>query len=80
MYDPLVLRGPATIAVLVTSACVFDHWYYAFAPAGEDVVGAQTSIRVDGVESEHQIFDYGEHPMGIIPDQDVAKAVFEHFK
>jgi phenylpropionate dioxygenase-like ring-hydroxylating dioxygenase large terminal subunit len=52
--------------------CVFDHWYYAFVPAGTDVVGAQTNIRVDGIEAEHQVFDFGDQPMGIIPDQDIA--------
>ncbi len=52
--------------------CVFDHWYYAFVPAGTGVVGAQTNIRVDGIEAEHQVFDFGDRPMGIIPDQDVA--------
>jgi len=52
--------------------CVFDHWYYAFVPAGTGVVGAQTNIRVDGVEAEHQVFNFGDQPMGIIPDQDVA--------
>lgn len=54
------------------NACVFDHWYYAFAPAGTDVLDLQTNVRVDGLEAEHQIFEYGEHPMGIIPDQDLA--------
>ncbi|MGI9625057.1 MAG: aromatic ring-hydroxylating oxygenase subunit alpha [Acidimicrobiales bacterium] len=52
--------------------CVFDHWYYAFVPAGTGTVGAQTNIRVDGIEAEHQVFQYGDRPMGIIPDQDVA--------
>lgn len=54
--------------------CVFDHWYYAFAPAA--AVGghadAATSIRVDGAGAEHEVFDYGERPMGIIPDQDIG--------
>lgn len=54
------------------TACVFDHWYYAFAPAGRDMLGATTNVRVDGVDAEHLVFDYGEQPMGIIPDQDVA--------
>jgi len=54
------------------NSCVFDHWYYAFVPAGTGLVGAQTNIRVDGIEAEHQIFDYGDRPMGIIPDQDVS--------
>ena len=53
--------------------CVFDHWYYAFTPPeGEDLLRAQTNVRVDGENTEHQIFDYGDRPMGIIPDQDVA--------
>ena len=52
--------------------CVFDHWYYAFVSAGTQVVGAQTNIRVDGLGAEHEVFDYGDKPMGIIPDQDVA--------
>lgn len=54
------------------NACLFDHWYYAFTPAGHDIVGAQTNVRVDGVDAGHQIFDFGERPMGIIPDQDLA--------
>ena len=54
------------------TACVFDHWYYAFVPAGTGIVEAQTNIRVDGLEAEHEIFDYGERPMGIIADQDLA--------
>lgn len=54
------------------TACVFDHWYYAFVPAGTTMVGAQTNIRVDGIEAEHEVFDFGDRPMGIIPDQDVA--------
>lgn len=52
--------------------CVFDHWYYAFAPAGRDMLGAATNVRVDGPGAEHLVFDYGDQPMGIIPDQDVA--------
>jgi hypothetical protein len=52
--------------------CVFDHWYYAFTAAGESLVGAQTNVRVDGIGAEHQVFDYGDRPMGIVPDQDVA--------
>ena len=36
------------------------------------MLGVQTNVRVDGVEAEHQFFDYGEHPMGIVPDQDLA--------
>ena len=53
--------------------CVFDHWYYAFSPPeGEDLLRAQTNVRVDGENTEHQFFDYGDRPMGIIPDQDVA--------
>lgn len=53
--------------------CVFDHWYYAFTPSeGEDLLRAQTNVRVDGENSEQQFFNYGDRPMGIIPDQDVA--------
>lgn len=54
--------------------CVFDHWYYAFAPAAEagGRADAATNIRVDGIGVEHQVFDYGEQPMGIIPDQDIG--------
>ena len=52
--------------------CLFDHWYYAFAPAGREMLGAATNVRVDGPEAEHVVFDYGDQPMGIIPDQDVA--------
>ena len=54
------------------NTCVFDHWYYDFVPAGTQIVGAQTNIRVDGLKAEHDIFEYGDKPMGIIPDQDVA--------
>ena len=54
------------------TACVFDHWYYAFAPASRDMLGATTNVRVDGIDAEHLFFDYGDQPMGIIPDQDVA--------
>ena len=35
--------------------CVFDHWYYAFTPPnGEDILRAQTNVRVDakGVEQD----------------------------
>lgn len=53
-------------------ACVFDHWYYAFAPASPDMLGAMTNVRVDGLDAEHLVFDHGEQPMGIIPDQDLA--------
>lgn len=53
-------------------ACLFDHWYYAFAPEGTDIADAQTNVRVDGLEAEHQVFDFGDQPMGIIPDQDLA--------
>ena len=28
------------------------------------------TLRVDGIESQHEVFDYGSKPMGIIPDQD----------
>ncbi|MEG3586696.1 MAG: aromatic ring-hydroxylating dioxygenase subunit alpha [Actinomycetota bacterium] len=53
--------------------CVFDHWYYAFTPSsGEDLLRAQTNVRVDGENTEQQFFNYGDRPMGIIPDQDVA--------
>ena len=53
--------------------CTFDHWYYAFTPPnGEDVLRAQTNIRVDAKGVEQEFFDYGDRPMGIIPDQDVA--------
>lgn len=54
--------------------CVFDHWYYAFAPAAGvgGKADAATNIRVDGVGAEHQIFDYGDRPMGLIPDQDIS--------
>jgi phenylpropionate dioxygenase-like ring-hydroxylating dioxygenase large terminal subunit len=52
--------------------CTFDHWYYAFVPDGVSVMSVQTNVRVDGIGAELQEFDYGEHPMGIIPDQDVA--------
>lgn len=56
--------------------CVFDHWYYAFVGAAEDgVLSAQTNIRVDSLESEHDIFDWGDKRMGIIPDQDSAIAI-----
>ncbi len=56
--------------------CTFDHWYYAFVGAAADgVLAAQTNIRVDGLESEHDIFDYGTKPMGIIPDQDGSVAL-----
>jgi len=48
--------------------CVFDHWYYAFDP----VADGATSIRLDGVGAEHQVFDYGDQPMGLIPDQDIS--------
>ena len=54
--------------------CVFDHWYYAFAPAA--AAGGQadieTNIRLDGIGAEHEVFDYGDQPMGIIPDQDIG--------
>ena len=53
--------------------CVFDHWYYAFTPSkGEEVLRAQTNVRVDAKGAEQEFFDYGDRPMGIIPDQDVA--------
>jgi len=48
--------------------CVFDHWYYAFDP----VADGATNIRLDGVGAEHQVFDYGDQPMGLIPDQDIS--------
>lgn len=48
--------------------CVFDHWYYAFDP----VAAGATNIRLDGVGAEHQVFDYGTQPMGLIPDQDIS--------
>ena len=50
--------------------CVFDHWYYAFTPPnGEEVLRAQTNVRVDAKGAEQEFFDYGDRPMGIIPDQ-----------
>ena len=53
--------------------CVFDHWYYAFTPPkGEELLRAQTNVRVDTKGAEQEFFDYGDRPMGIIPDQDVA--------
>ncbi len=53
--------------------CVFDHWYYAFTPSsGEELLRAQTNVRVDAENTEQQFFNYGDRPMGIIPDQDVA--------
>jgi phenylpropionate dioxygenase-like ring-hydroxylating dioxygenase large terminal subunit len=53
--------------------CVFDHWYYAFVGAADDgVLAAQTNVRVDGLECVHEVFDWGDQPMGIIPDQDGA--------
>jgi phenylpropionate dioxygenase-like ring-hydroxylating dioxygenase large terminal subunit len=53
--------------------CVFDHWYYAFTPStGAELLRAQTNIRIDGEETDHLFFDYGDQPMGIIPDQDLA--------
>lgn len=53
--------------------CVFDHWYYAFTPSsGAELLRAQTNVRVDEENAERQFFDYGQKPMGIIPDQDVA--------
>ena len=36
------------------------------------MLGAQTNVRVDGLEADHEVFDFGDRPMGIIPDQDVA--------
>ncbi len=50
--------------------CTFDHWYYASVGADDAVVTLQTNVRVDGIESQHEVFDYGSKPMGIIPDQD----------
>ena len=54
--------------------CVFDHWSYAFAGAVADsnAAAAATNIRVDGLEAEHHVFDFGDRPMGIIPDQDIG--------
>lgn len=58
--------------------CVFDHWYYAFTPAANegDVAGGvtdrATNIRLDGLHVEHEVFDYGDRPMGLIPDQDIS--------
>jgi len=54
--------------------CVFDHWYYAFNPATDagGVADAATNIRLDGVGVEHEVFDYGDRPMGLIPDQDIS--------
>jgi len=48
--------------------CVFDHWYYAF----DAVADGATNIRLDGADAEHQVFDYGDRPMGLIPDQDIS--------
>lgn len=52
--------------------CVFDHWYYAFTPATDGLADAATNIRLDGVGAQHQVFDYGDQPMGLIPDQDIS--------
>ena len=56
--------------------CVFDHWYYGFTPAAtEGVLDVATNIRIDGKaggEVEHEVFDYGDRPMGLIPDQDIS--------
>lgn len=54
--------------------CVFDHWYYAFTPASQTggAVDTATNIRIDGVDANHEIFDYGDRPMGLIPDQDIS--------
>ena len=53
--------------------CVFDHWYYAFPPSVEAGVQATTTnVRIDGTGVQHEVFDYGDRPMGIIPDQDIA--------
>ena len=48
--------------------CVFDHWYYAFSAVAE----VATNVRVDGAASEHQVFDFGDRSMGLIPDQDIS--------
>ncbi len=53
--------------------CLIDHWYYAFVPASDaGVVDAATNIRIDGSEVEHQVIDYGDASMGLVPDQDLS--------
>ncbi len=53
--------------------CLFDHWYYAFSPATDKgIVGAATNIRIDGDQTEHRVFDFGDEPMGLVPDQDLS--------
>lgn len=57
--------------------CLFDHWYYGFAAASEGTVDLATNIRIDGApdgEVEHEVFDYGDRSMGLIPDQDISIA------
>lgn len=60
--------------------CLFDHWYYGFTPASEKgVLDVATNIRIDGAggpggEVEHEVFDFGDRSMGLIPDQDLSIA------
>ena len=40
--------------------CVFDHWYYAFTPSkGEEVLRAQTNVRVDAKELNKNFLTMG---------------------
>ena len=41
-------------------------------PMVKRILRAQTNVRVDAKGAEQEFFDYGDRPMGIIPDQDVA--------
>lgn len=55
--------------------CLVDHWYYAFVPAEAEPVIAATNIRIDGIGVQHQVFDYGDTSMGLVPDQDLSITV-----
>jgi phenylpropionate dioxygenase-like ring-hydroxylating dioxygenase large terminal subunit len=52
--------------------CIFDNWWYASQPVGETAPVRTTANVVErDTEVEHQVYEYGDHDMGITINQDL---------